>query len=74
MDYINHVVKSAGEKHKSKLFRASLNATDKLGSKKTIHYVNDKLALMTLNMEHSRFQDQVYFKSPDKAKGNLLIK
>ena len=28
---------------------------------------------MPLNVEHCRFQDQVYFKSPDKAKENMLI-
>ena len=44
-----------------------------MGSKKTVHYVNDKLALMTLNVEHCRFQYQVYFKSTDKAKEYLLI-
>ena len=40
---------------------------------KTVHYVNDKLALMPLNVEHCRFQYQVYLKSPDKAKQYLLI-
>ena len=73
MDCRNHVVKETGKRHKSKWFRASLNATDKLGSKKTVHYVNYKLALMPLNVEHCRFQDQVYFKSPDKAKEYLFI-
>ena len=72
MDCINHVVKAAG-KHKSKWFRASLSATDKLGSKNNVHNVNDKLALMPLNVDHIRFQYQVYFKSPDKAKEYLLI-
>ena len=40
---------------------------------KNVHYVNDKLALITLNVEHRRFQDQLYFKSPDKAKEYLLM-
>ena len=34
MDCINRVVKATGKKHKSKWFRASLNATYKLVSKK----------------------------------------
>ena len=34
MDCRNRVVKTAGKRHKSKLLRASMNATDKLGSKK----------------------------------------
>ena len=68
MDCINNVVKAAGKKHKSKWFRASLNATEKLVSKKNVHYVNDKLALIPLNMDHSRFQYQVHLKSPDNAK------
>ena len=33
MDCINHVVKASGKIYKSKWFRASLNATDKLVSK-----------------------------------------
>ena len=73
MDCINHVVKAAVKKHKSKWFQASLNTTYKLGSKKTVHSVNENLALMPLNVEHRRFQDQVYFKSPDKAKEYILI-
>ena len=28
---------------------------------------------MPLNVEHRRFQDQLYFKSPDKAKEYILI-
>ena len=40
MDCRNHGVKATGKRHKSKLFRASLNATGKFGSKKTVHYVN----------------------------------
>ena len=73
MDCRYHVVKVTGEIHKSKLFRASLNATDKLGSLKKIHCVNDNLTLMPLNVEHRRFQDQIHFKSPDKAKEYLWI-
>ena len=72
MDCINHVVKASG-KHKSKWFRASLNDTDKLGSKTNVHYVNDKLDFMNLNVEHHMFQYQLYLKSPDKAKEYLLI-
>ena len=73
MECRNHVVRSTGKRHKSEWFRELLNATDKLGSKKTVHYFNDKLDLMPLNVEHRRFQDQIYFKSPDKEKGYLWI-
>ena len=59
MDCINYVVKTSGKKHKSKWFQASLNATEKLGSKTTVHCVNAKLALMSLNVEHCRFKYQV---------------
>ena len=55
MDCINHVVKATGKRHKLKWFQASLNATDKLGSKKTVHDVNDNLDYMPLNVEHCRF-------------------
>ena len=73
MESINHVVNTTGKIHKSKCFRASLNATEKLGYKKTVHYVNERLALMPLNVEHHNFQAQIYFKSPDKAKEYLWI-
>ena len=59
MDLRNHVVKATEKRHKTKWFQASLNATDKLGSKKTVHYANYKLAFIPLNVEHLRFQDQV---------------
>ena len=58
----NIVVNAAGKIHNSKWFWASLNDTDKLVSKKTVHYVNEKLALVPLNVDHVRFQDQVYLK------------
>ena len=68
MDCRNNVLKEKEKRHKSKLFQASLNATDKLGSKKMLIYVNDKLALMPLNVDYRRSQDQIYFKSPDNEK------
>ena len=68
MDCRNHVVKSEERRYKSKWFLASLIATGKMGSKKTVHCVNYKLDLMLLNVEHLKFQYQAYFKSPDKEK------
>ena len=81
MDCRNNVVKETGKRHKSKWFRAPMNDNDKLAyeklfimsMKKNVHYVNEKMALMSLNVDHSRFQDQIYFKSPDKSKEYLWI-
>ena len=73
MDCINLVVEAARKTHKSKWFQASLNVTDKLGSLKTVNYVNEKVHMTPLNVDHCMFQDQVYFKSPDKAKEYMLI-
>ena len=59
MDRRNHVAKATGKRHKSKKFQASLNATDKLGSKKTARYVNNKFALIPLDVDHHMFQYQI---------------
>ena len=72
-DFRNHVVETTGKIHKPKWFKGSLNATERLGSLKTVHYVNDKLYLRPLNVYHCRFQDQVYFKLPDTVEEYLWI-
>ena len=73
MDCRNHVVNATGKRHKPKRFRESLNATKTLSSLKTFHYVNDKLNLMPLNVDHCKCQKQGYFRSPDKAEEYLWI-